>query len=186
VKTVAQGPLASSIESYLAHKRALGKQLEKTGPMLHLLDGYLVERGVTELVQITPRNLEAFVRSRPRHSPRSYNELLGMLRRLFDWLVRQEKFATSPLQCSPRRVTPGRKPFLFSPDESRRLLHAARQLSSTPGKPPFPCQRMNELHFLIKHSLGFYALRRNATHLVKRSRYACEENRMPRSKVHEG
>jgi len=135
VKTVAQGPLASSIESYLAHKRALGKQLEKTGPMLHLLDGYLVERGVTELVQITPANLEAFVRSRPRQSPRSYNELLGMLRRLFDWLVRQEKLATSPLQCSPRRVTPGRKPFLFSPDEARRLLHAARQLSSTPRSP---------------------------------------------------
>ena len=135
MKTVAQGPLASSIESYLAHKRALGKQLEKTGPMLHLLDGYLVERGVTELVQITPANLEAFVRSRPRQSPRSYNELLGMLRRLFDWLVRQEKLATSPLQCSPRRVTPGRKPFLFSPDEARRLLEAARHLRSTPRSP---------------------------------------------------
>ena len=40
MKSSMKGPLAESIELYLAHKRALGKQLAKVGPMLRWLDGY--------------------------------------------------------------------------------------------------------------------------------------------------
>jgi len=87
MRTGYEGPLASSISSYLAYKRALGKQLGKTEPMLHLLDDCLIEHGVGELSQITPAYLEGFLNSRPRCSARSYNELLGMMRGLFDWLV---------------------------------------------------------------------------------------------------
>jgi site-specific recombinase XerD len=135
MRTDYEGPLASSISSYLAHKRALGKQLEKTGPMLHLLDDYLIEHGVGEFSQITPAHLEGFLNSRPRRSARSYNELLGMMRRLFDWLVRQEKLAAPPLQCSPRRVPAGRRPFLFNSDQVRRLLELARHLRGNPRTP---------------------------------------------------
>jgi hypothetical protein len=35
MKGAAKGPLAESIELYLAHKHSLGKQLTKVGPMLH-------------------------------------------------------------------------------------------------------------------------------------------------------
>lgn len=130
-----EGPLANTISLYLAHKRALGKRLEKTGPMLRLLDGYLVEQGVREISQICPTHLEGFLNSRPRRSARSYNELLGMVRRFFDWLVRQEKLVGSPLRCSPRRVSPARQPFLFNPDLVRSLLGLARQLALNPRFP---------------------------------------------------
>ncbi len=106
-------PLAISIREYLAHTRALGKRLEKNGPMFHLLDRFLIEQGVGEISQIDPAHLEGFLNTRPKRSARSYNELLGMVRRFFDWLVRQAKLMRSPLQGSPRRAP--RPAHQFSP-----------------------------------------------------------------------
>lgn len=130
-----EGPLANSISLYLAHKRALGKRLEKTGPMLRLLDVHLVEQDVEEISQISQAHLEGFLSSRPRRSARSYNELLGMVRRFFDWLVKQEKCVISPLRCLPRRVSAARQPFLFSSDQVRSLLDLAQQLHRNPQFP---------------------------------------------------
>lgn len=131
-KITPNGPLAKSIEVYLAHKHSLGKQLIKQGAMLYLLDGYLSAQGVTNLSQITPAHIEAFVNSRVRPMPRSYNELLGALRGLFDWLVAHEVLPESPLRCEPRRVPPRRRPFLFNTEQVRCLLEAAAKLPSNP------------------------------------------------------
>jgi hypothetical protein len=90
VKSTTKGPLADGIARYLAHKHALGKQLAKVGPMLYLLDGYLVASGVKEIFQITPVDISGFVESRSCHSSRSYNGLIGALRGLFDWMVVHE------------------------------------------------------------------------------------------------
>ena len=49
VKSEMKGPLAESIQLYLAHKRSLGKELTKVEPMLLLLDGNLLAQGVTEI-----------------------------------------------------------------------------------------------------------------------------------------
>src|SRR5579863_4166339 len=115
VKGTSKGPLAKSIERYLAHKRSLGKQLTKVGAMLQLLDGYLHSRGVMNERQIAAADLEAFIASRSRPSPRSYNGLVGGIRGLMDWMVVHEILPESPLQCEGRRLTPPAKPFLFSP-----------------------------------------------------------------------
>ena len=130
--TNAKGPLGQSIELYIAHKRSLGKQLVKDEAMLLLLDRYLLAQGITEIREITSTHLEGFVACRPRHSPRSYNVLIGTLRGLFDWLVVQEVLPESPMRCASRRVTPGRRPFLFNPPQASRLLEVAGQLPSTP------------------------------------------------------
>ena len=132
MKSTSNGPLAYSIELFLAHKRSLGKQLTKVGPMLHLLDAYLLARGIEELLQITPTHIDGFVASRPRHSPRSYNGLIGALRGLFDWMVVHETLPESPLRCKVRRGGQARRPFLFNPDQARSLLEAAAQLASNP------------------------------------------------------
>jgi len=132
VKREAKGPLADSIELYLAHKRSLGKELAKVEPMLLLLDRYLLTQGVAELGQITAAHIDAFVASRPRRSPRSYNGLIGAIRGLLDWMVVHEVLLESPFRCEARRVTPPRRPFLFNPDQARRLLEVAEQLPSNP------------------------------------------------------
>jgi len=59
VKSETKGPLADSIELYLAHKRSLGKELAKVGPMLLLLDRYLLTQGVAEIRQITSAHIES-------------------------------------------------------------------------------------------------------------------------------
>jgi integrase len=131
VRTTQKGPLADSIELYLAHKRSLGKQLIKVGAMLHLMDRYLLALGVSKLGLITSAHLEEFVASRQR-SPRSYNSLIGSLRGLFDWLVVHDVLSASPLRCEPRRVKPGRRPFLFSAEQVQVLLDAAARLPDNP------------------------------------------------------
>lgn len=128
MKDVTRGPLAEAIDRYIAHKRSLGKQLVKTEPMLHMLDGYLPRRGITDADQITPSSLQEFVMSRPRHTPRSYNQLLGMIRRLFNWMVAHEVLYESPFRCKQRRAVATRRPFIFNPEQARNLLDAALQL----------------------------------------------------------
>ena len=98
MKSSPRGPLADSIERYLAHKRSLGKQLTKVGAMLQLLDGYLLNRGVPNERQIASADIEAFIASRPRPSPRSYNGLVGAIRGLLDWMVVHEILPKSPLR----------------------------------------------------------------------------------------
>ena len=135
MKNATKGPLTDSIQLYLAHKRSLGKQLAKSGSMLDLLDRHLLTQGVAEIRMITPAHIAGFVASRPRHSPRSYNGLIGALRGLFDWMVVHEAIPESPLQCEARRVVPTLRPLLFNPEHARRLLEVAEQLPSNPRAP---------------------------------------------------
>jgi integrase len=152
VKNSANGPLAENIELYLAHKRSLGKQLAKIGPMLCLLDSYLSDQGVAELDKITPAHVEGFVASRPRHSARSYNGLIGALRGLFDWLVVHEVLLESPMRCEARRAVSMRRPFLFEPEQARRLLEVAAQL---PGNPRAPDRGATyKMIFALLYGLG--------------------------------
>ena len=132
MKNATKGPLAESIDRYIAHKRSLGKQLAKTEPMLRLLDSYLLAHGIAEIDQITTLCLDDFVMSRPRHTTRSYNLLLGMIRRLFDWMVVHELLRESPFRCKKRRATATRRPFLFNPGQIRSLLDAALKLPDNP------------------------------------------------------
>ncbi len=125
-------PLAPPIRAFLAHHRALGKRFDTEHSALRLLDHYLVEQGVDSLEAITPALLDAFLRSRPRPRPRSYNHLLNVLQRLFRWLETQEILVPSPLHARPRRCTSQRAPFLFEPAQIERLLELATQLPDRP------------------------------------------------------
>ena len=125
-------PLAGHIEQYLATKRALGCKFATEDRMLRLLDRFLVEQRIGSLDAITGECLEQFLASRERVNPRSYNHLLGVVRRLFDWIVSQQAISTSPLQVRPRRETARRLPFLFEPAAIKRLLAEAALLPDNP------------------------------------------------------
>ena len=70
-------PLAEPIRQFLAAKRALNRRFNTEERTLRLLDRYLAERGIVQLVDVTSAVIEAFLTSRPRRHPRSYNHLLG-------------------------------------------------------------------------------------------------------------
>ena len=127
-----QSPVAEAMQEFLNYHRALGKRFDTEEWALDLFDRYLVEQKVQTLTAITPSLVENFLSSRPRKVPKSYNHLLGVLRRWFKWLVAQERLDQSPLHVRPRRLTGLRPPFLFEPDQVRRLLAVAAELRDDP------------------------------------------------------
>jgi len=120
--------LAEPIRQFLATKRALNRRFDTEERTLRLLDRCLVERGVVQLADVTSAVIEAFLTSRPRRRPRSYNHLLGVLRRLFDWMVDQGLLDASPIRLRPRRVTAQRIPYLFDLPQACRLIKVAAAL----------------------------------------------------------
>lgn len=130
-----QSPLAGSIKSFLAYKRALQRHYDNEEKALRMLDRYLVERQITLISDVTPELLESFLNSRPRTRPRSYNHLLGVVHRLFDWMVIHEIIVHSPLRTKPRRVTAHRIPYLFDASSARILLEVAERLPDNSRAP---------------------------------------------------
>jgi integrase len=131
-----QGPLAESLTRFLAYKRALGRRYDTEDRVLRLFDRYLVDAQVSELAAaITPGLLDAFLATRAWRPARSYNHLLGVLRRFFDWLVRDGVITRSPVHATPRRETARRIPYLFDAATARRLLDIAGRLPDNPRAP---------------------------------------------------
>jgi len=124
--------LAQDLEAFLAYKRALARRYDNEESVFRLFDRYLAEQGVRDFSGITAEAIGAFLISRPRARPRSYNHLLGVVRRFFAWLVTQERISHSPVQARPRRATSQQTPFIFDQDQARRLLEAAAQLPDNP------------------------------------------------------
>ncbi|MBE0540918.1 MAG: tyrosine-type recombinase/integrase [Verrucomicrobia bacterium] len=127
-----QSAAAGAMRDFLNHHRALGKRFDTEEWALGLFDRYLVEQKVPAPPAIAAPIVEKFLTSRPRKVARSYNELLGVLRRWFNWLVVQGHISQSPLQVEPRRITGVRPPFLFEQDQVRRLLAVTAQLPDNP------------------------------------------------------
>jgi site-specific recombinase XerD len=126
-------PLADGIAQFIAHKRVLGRRYDTEVYALRLFDRHLVAQRVTRLAAITPVVIEAFLAARPRVRPRSYNHLLGVLRRLFRWLVARGHLAQTPVFCPVHRGSAARIPFILSPESARRLLDLAAGLPDVRG-----------------------------------------------------
>ncbi|MGH2855328.1 MAG: tyrosine-type recombinase/integrase [Solirubrobacteraceae bacterium] len=120
--------IADAITRYLKVKRALGCRFNTEGRSLRLFDRFLLEQGIRRADQITSECVDRFLASRPRLEPRSFNELLGCVRRLFEWLVNQDELDVSPVRTPPRRATGRRLPYLFEPEILRELLRRAERL----------------------------------------------------------
>ena len=130
-------PLAEAIAQFLTHKRALGRRFDVEEAVLRLFDRFLVEQHITQPAMITAHVIDAFLASRPRVRPRSYNHLRGTLVRFFDWSVVQGRVSASPVHAPRRRVTGQRVPFIFDQPMARRLLEIALAL---PDNARAPCR----------------------------------------------
>jgi len=130
----------------------MGCKFACEGRQLRLLDRFLAERGIDKIDVIDGACLQAFLDSRHRTNPRSYNNLLGDVRRLFDWIVGQQMLPASPLVAKAKPQRARRIPFLFSPEVIRRLLALARALPDNSRAP----QRgiTYEMIFALLASLG--------------------------------
>ena len=130
-----QGAMASDMHAFVAAKRALGRRYVCEEKQLRLFDAFLVQREVASAADVTPALIEAFLASRPRARPRSHNQLLGHVSRLFEWMVRQERLDRSPVRARPRRDSARRIPFLIGPDDMQRLLDLVDTMVDNPLAP---------------------------------------------------
>jgi site-specific recombinase XerD len=145
-------PFASAIERYLAVKRALNRRFDNEERSLRLFDRYLVEQNVTEVTNVTAPLVAAFMVSRPRTRPRSYNHLLCVLRQWFGWMVQQGDIAVAPSLPTPRRTTSQYVPFLFDQTLAKRLLEVTAEL---PDQPKGPARAMTyRMIFVLLYGLG--------------------------------
>lgn len=127
--------LADHINDFLTAKRALGKSYVCEEKVLQLLDRYLAVRQIKTLPDITPELIESFLASRPRPSAKSYNQLISVLRRLFEWLKIHKIISDSPVHAKARRMTTQKVPFIFDATQARCLLETAAQLPSRSTAP---------------------------------------------------
>lgn len=127
--------MAGAMAQFLDHKRALGRRFDTEERQLLLLDRFLVAHEIRALSDLTPELLEACLLSRPRRRPKSYNQLLGVVRRLLDWMVVQGMLEHSPLRAKPRREAGSRLPIILDPALVRSLLDLAAQLPDWPRAP---------------------------------------------------
>lgn len=126
------GTLASAVEAFLAHRRAVGRKYHSEERELRLLARFAQEHGAGRLDQLTPVFVDQFLASRPRRRPRSFNHLRGVVACFCEWAVAQDLLAASPVQARPRRSTSVRLPFIFDVAQARRLLDAAAGLPDNP------------------------------------------------------
>jgi site-specific recombinase XerD len=147
-----QSDLAQPITVFLQYKQALNKKYQTETLALRLFDRYLFEQGITGWQAITSGVIAAFMASRSRHRPRSYNHLLGVLRRFFDWAVLQRWIDQNPVVERSKRETGKRLPYLFDLTMAQRLLAVASGLPDTPKGP----QRalVYETVFALLYGLG--------------------------------
>jgi site-specific recombinase XerD len=120
--------LADPITRYLAAKRSMGCRFNTEDRQLRLLDRYLTDQGVQRIGDVTGECLEAFLTSRRRAPGVSYNDLLGVVRRLLEWMVDQQELTTSPLTAQTQPQSARRLPYLYDPATIRRILDYAAEL----------------------------------------------------------
>ncbi len=127
--------LADPITRYLAAKRSMGCRFNTEDRALRLLDRYLTDRGVQSIGDVTSECLEAFLASRRRASGASYNDLLGVVRRLLEWMVDQQELTALPWTAQTQPQSARRLPYLYDPATIRRILDYAAELPDNTRAP---------------------------------------------------
>jgi site-specific recombinase XerD len=122
---------APHISAFLNHKHALNRKYDVEAKALRLLDRHLNTVGVKTLAEITPEILDAFFLGRPRNRPRSFNHLVGVVGRLFEWMVEHEIIDRSPVTTRLRRLGRTRTPCIFDLPTVQRLVDIAAGLPDT-------------------------------------------------------
>lgn len=128
-------PIAPHIVAFVRHKRALNRRYDVEDKVLRMLDADLNARGITTLSEINPAILNAFFLSRSRTRPRSFNHLVGVVGRLFEWMVEHDVIDRSPVTMKPRRRGQARPPCILDLQTAQRLVDLAAQLAERNNAP---------------------------------------------------
>lgn len=129
--------LGRVITRYVGLKTALGRRFDGERRVLQSLDSFLRADGGGS-ADLTPESLSRWTQTQTHVSPTVRRKRLQIVRNLCLYRRRTEPdgFVPDPV-LFPACHQP-RPPYLFTPDEIARLLHATRTLARTPGSPLRP------------------------------------------------
>jgi integrase len=120
--------LAEPLSNFVGYKQALNRKYRSETAALCLFDRYLSEHHVAGWQFIDNILIDEFLKSRPRTRPRSYNHLVGVIRRFFAWAAVQELIPRNPVIAKLHRETAERIPYLFNLSDAKHLLEFVRSL----------------------------------------------------------
>jgi site-specific recombinase XerD len=123
--------LAESLATFIRYKQALNRRYRTEAFALRLFDRYLCAHHVGDWESIDHTLIDNFLKSRPRAKPRSYNHLVGVLRRFYAWAVLQGFTRCNPVNAPLRRETSQQMRYLFDLSDAKRLV----ELSLTGPEP---------------------------------------------------
>lgn len=112
------GPL---LEEYLSYRENLGYSIKIAKYDLRLFDRYLKKKGVREKLQPL---FFLEMRSDLKLEPRTVNRIITVTRVFFQYLVRRGYYPDNPVKDIPYLPEWTSIPFIFSADETDRLLAA--------------------------------------------------------------
>ena len=91
--------LAGPIGAFLQYKRALGRKYGPKPPRCTCSTPTSPTSAWSRWNRSTARLIDAFLASRPRERARSYNHLVGVTRRFFDWASTQGMVERNPVNA---------------------------------------------------------------------------------------
>jgi len=148
-------PLAASLATFIRYKQALNRRYRTEALALRLFDRYLSDHDVSGWECIDHILIDDFLKSRPRARPRSYNHLVGVLRRFYAWAILQGFTRLNPVHAPLRRETSQQMRYLFDLSDAKRLLELAHSL---PDHSRAPHRAMvYETVFSLLYGLGLRA-----------------------------
>jgi integrase len=116
--------LAPRLEEYLVYRRSLGYADANLRTSLRYLDRYVKEKAIDHS-SLSSLFFLAF-RKQLKGEAKTANRVLSAARGFCQFLVRQECCPENPLRDIPPRPENAFIPYVFSPDETERLLQASR------------------------------------------------------------
>jgi integrase len=116
--------LAPRLEEYLVYRRNLGYADANLRTNLRTLDRYVKEKAADQHSLSSLLFLE--FRKELKGEARTANHVLSAARGFFQFLVRRGYCPENPLRNIPPRPENAFIPYVFSPDETERLLQAGR------------------------------------------------------------
>ena len=116
--------LAPQLEEYMAYRQSLGYAEHPSVSNLKIFDRYLKSRKVDQQILLQP-SFFLELRANLKVEQQTVNKVLSATRIFFQYLIRKEYYTENPLRDVPPLQSRSFIPFVFSPEETDRLLAAA-------------------------------------------------------------
>lgn len=115
--------LAPQLDKYIEYRQGLGCSIKPARSYLLRFDRYVKESKITP--GVLPPSFFLELRNNLKMEPMTTNSILSAVRIFFNFMVRTDHYRSNPLKDIPSVPLHSFAPFIFSPEQTDRLIAAA-------------------------------------------------------------